>query len=143
MRNFFLIGLVLCSLVSCDVRNLKTKKQDVAANAPLVIKDSTSVQVIDSLYNFGKVKDGEKVEYNFRFKNTGNHPLVIQSATPSCGCTIADKPGKPVMTGETGTIKVVFNSAGRVGKAVKAINVVSNAYPQFPVLQLVGEVISK
>lgn len=104
------------------------------------LKDSTSVQIIDSSYNFGEVTDGEKVEYNYRFKNTGTKPLVVVNASASCGCTVPQKPERPVMPGETGYIKVVFNSKGRTGHAEKHVSVVSNARPDFPSLLLTGEV---
>ena len=144
MQKVLMVILVTSLLFSCDVRNLKDNKDVVARpSGNLKFKDSTTVQVIDSTYDFGKVTDGEKVAYNFRFKNTGPNPLIIESALPSCGCTIAEKPEKPVLTGETGSIKVVFNSSGRVGEAHKDINVISNAYPLFPALHLKGTVINK
>lgn len=104
--------------------------------------DTTSVQIIDSVYNFGKVTDGEQVVYSYRFRNTGQKPLIISSATASCGCTVPEKPEEPIQPGEIGFLKVAFNSKGRVGPVHKEVNVVSNAYPQFPTLQLIGEVLS-
>lgn len=129
-----------CLLFSCDIR--KKSKTDVIASDPTgqVFKDSTTVQIIDSVYNFGKVTDGEKVEYSFRFMNTGKNPLIVSNATASCGCTIPEKPEEPIKPGETGFIKVVFNSRGHVGEANKQVTVTSNAYPAFPVLELKGEV---
>ena len=143
MNNFLIFFLFSCLLFSCDIRN--NNKIDVKANqaAAQSFNDSTTVQIIDSVYNFGKVTDGEKVEYNYRFKNTGNHPLVVLSATASCGCTVPEKPDAPIKPGETGYLKVVFNSQGRVGDVHKEITVISNAYPAFPLLQLKGEVITK
>ena len=44
----------------------------MAKRTELALKEKTTVQIIDSAYNFGKVTDGEKVEYSYRFKNTGN-----------------------------------------------------------------------
>ncbi len=78
-----------------------------------------TVQIIDSAYDFGSVTDGKKVEYNYRFRNTGNKPLIIASAMASCGCTVPEKPEEPVKPGETGFLKVVFNSSGRVGQFIK------------------------
>jgi hypothetical protein len=141
MNKFLVSLLVCCLLFSCDIRNNKTKA-DVMASDPKgqVFKDSTTVQMIDSVYNFGKVTDGEKVEYSFRFKNTGKNPLIVSNATASCGCTVPEKPDEPIKPGETGFIKVVFNSQGRVGNVHKEVTVTSNAYPAFPVLELKGEV---
>ena len=95
------------------------------------------------MYNFGKVVDGDKVEYNYRFRNTGNKPLVIINASASCGCTVPQKPEKPILPGEIGFIKVVFDSRGRIGETHKSITVTSNAHPGFPELKLEGEVIKQ
>jgi hypothetical protein len=142
MKKLLLMFCVLAVLSSCDIRN--TNKYGVAQ--PQIthkFTDSTTVQMIDSVYNFGKVTDGEKVTYNYRFTNSGTKPLIISSAMASCGCTVPEKPEEPIKPGETGSIKVVFNSSGRVGPAHKTITVVSNAYPAFPVLELTGQVVNK
>ena len=131
-----------CIIFSCNIRNTKNKADVLAANLSTHFTDSTTVQMIDSAYNFGKVTDGEKVEYSYRFRNTGKNPLIVSSAVASCGCTVPEKPEEPIKPGETGFLKVVFNSKGRVGEVHKEITVTSNAYPQFPVLQLTGQVVA-
>jgi len=137
---FFIV--LLLGTNSCDVRKRdKIATGPAAVNMPL-IKDSTTVQIIDSSYNFGKVTDGEIVEYNFRFKNTGTHPLIIVNTAASCGCTVPEKPDQPVLPGETGCIKVKFDSHNRVGQAHKTIAVTSNANPPFTDLVLTGEVVA-
>jgi Protein of unknown function (DUF1573) len=140
--KFFIAVLLACSLFSCDIRNMKNKADVQAGNPAPHFTDSTTVQMIDSAYNFGKVTDGEKVEYSYRFRNTGKNPLIVSSAVASCGCTVPEKPEEPIKPGETGFLKVVFNSKGRVGEVHKEITVTSNAYPKFPVLQLTGQVVS-
>ena len=128
-------------IFSCNIRNTKNKPDVQAANLTGHFTDSTTVEMIDTAYNFGKVTDGEKVEYSYRFRNTGKHPLIVSSAVASCGCTVPEKPEEPLKPGETGFLKVVFNSKGRVGEVHKEITVTSNAYPAFPVLQLTGQVV--
>lgn len=143
MNRIFLILLLPAILFSCDIRNSKHKEDVIAQENTGIFKDTTTVQTIDSLYNFGKVTDGEKVEYNFKFRNTGKNPLIISSATSSCGCTIPEKPDAPIPPGQIGYLKVVFDSKSRVGLVHKDITVRSNAYPEFPMLKLVGEVVSE
>ncbi len=147
LKSLLLAGSVAALLASCDVRRKDTlspqlSAKDSAAKAQ-AMATPTSVQMIDSAYNFGKVTEGEVVEYSYRFKNTGANPLIVTSATASCGCTVPEKPEQPVMPGETGFIKVKFNSEKRVGTAHKTITVMSNAEPAFPELQLTGEVLEK
>ena len=133
---------IVCLIFSCDIRNTRNKAGAAATNTTTRFTDSTTVQLIDSAYDFGNVTDGDKVEYSYRFRNTGKSPLIIASAVASCGCTVPEKPEEPIKPGETGFLKVVFNSKGRVGEVHKTITVTSNAYPKFPELELTGHVIS-
>ena len=143
MKKYILFLLVMITIFSCDNRRKDKIADDKATQIALALKDSTTVQIIDTVFNFSKITDGEKVEYSYRFKNTGNKPLVIVEASSTCGCTVPEKPEKPIMPGETGFIKVVFDSKGRVGTTHKLIKVISNANPAFPELLLTGEVLKK
>lgn len=141
--NKFIVSLCFtCLIFSCNIRSTKNKEDEMAGSTTAQFSDSTTVQLIDSVYNFGHVTDGDKVQYNYRFRNTGNKPLIIASAVASCGCTVPEKPEEPVKPGEVGFLKVVFNSKGRVGEVHKTITVTSNAYPKFPELQLTGQVVA-
>jgi hypothetical protein len=153
MKKYFLFFLIAAALFSCDVKR-KDKIADDSKTDSLkqvlqkkvedsAMKNTTTVQIIDSAYNFGTITEGEKVEYSYRFKNTGANPLVIFNATASCGCTVPEKPEKPILPGETGFIKVIFNSSGKRGHNEKDINVNSNADPAFPPLKLMGEIKDK
>jgi hypothetical protein len=140
-RGFLLTGLLCVMFTGCDVR-----KKDKKAVMPLQkeITDPTTVQVIDSVYDFGKISEGEVVEYSYRFKNIGDKPLLItEQPHASCGCTVAERPEEPIMPGDTGFIKVKFNSENRPGEAHKTVTVSSNANPPFPELLLKGEVTGK
>jgi hypothetical protein len=143
VKKYILFLLVSVIIISCNSRSKDKIAEGTTVPPAVVITDSTTVQIIDSAYNYGKVSEGEKVEYNYRFRNTGSKPLVILSATSTCGCTVPEKPEKPVLPGEIGFIKVVFNSKGKVGMTNKAITVTSNANPSFPELFLTGEVLRK
>jgi Protein of unknown function (DUF1573) len=147
MKKLGYLILLVAALVSCqDRKNDKNGNINMGDYKPpteTVIKDSTTVQLIDSVYDFGTIKEGEKTEFSFRFKNTGKNPLVIINATASCGCTVPEKPEQPIKPGEIGFIKAVFNSKGKVGPNNKSITVTSNVLPPgFPVLTLKGEVLA-
>ncbi|MEI9956761.1 MAG: DUF1573 domain-containing protein [Ferruginibacter sp.] len=151
MKKYLLLLTIPVALFSCDMKRKDKMADDSKTNA---IKEAqqklgTTVQMIDSIYNFGTITDGEKVEFSYRFKNTGTNPLVIIDAHASCGCTVPEKPENAIMPGETGFLKVVFNSSGKSNGSgtpahtEKEINVSSNANPSFPVLKLIGEVRTK
>ena len=143
MFKYLTIAATVLIFISCDVRNKKMVEKNKPLTQQIEIKDPTTVQIIDSSYNFGKVADGEIVEYNYRFKNTGTKPLIVTNVSASCGCTVPEKPEQPIKPGETGFIKVKFDSKNRVGNAHKTVTVSSNAEPAFPELLLTGEVIEK
>lgn len=89
----------------------------------------TAIQWIDSARNFGNINEGQKLAISFRFKNTGNKPLVIESVKPTCGCTVADYPKEPIAPGEEAEITGEFDSNGREGLQRKHLTVKSNTSP--------------
>ena len=94
-------------------------------------------------HDFGKVPEGTMATYEFKFKNTGNQPIVIANAQASCGCTTPDWTKTPIMPGKMGMIKAVYNSAGRPGVFAKTVTVSSNATESSKVLSLKGTVLTK
>jgi Protein of unknown function (DUF1573) len=149
MQKTFLATIAAVALLtsSCDVRKKDANANLNNAAEPLTaqkeIKEKTTVQIIDSAYNFGKVEDGAIVNYSYRFVNTGKKDLFVASASASCGCTVPEKPENAIAPGDTGYIKIKFDSKGRVGMANKTVYVTANTEPAFPNLQLSGEVIAK
>ena len=91
-------------------------------------------------YDFGTIEQGDSVKYNFKFKNTGNDPLIIYSATASCGCTVPQYPKEPIKKGQKAVIKVTFNSADKFKKQDKTITIISNGKINPVVLHLTGYV---
>ena len=62
-------------------------------------------------HDFGKVKEGEKAVYTYEFTNTGDAPIIISNAQPSCGCTTPTWPQQPVMKSKEDKVKAGFNAA--------------------------------
>jgi len=91
-------------------------------------------------HDFGKIVQGEKVAYSFKFKNTGKGDLIITSANGSCGCTVPSYPDAPIPPGGEGVIDVVFNSDGKSGQQNKKITIVANTVPNTKVLAINGMV---
>jgi hypothetical protein len=94
----------------------------------------------DDTHNFGVIPEGNPVEWDFEFKNTGKEAIMIKEAHGSCGCTIPTYPKEPITPGSTGKIHVVYNTKGRPGVFNKEVIITSNARQQPMVLHIGGEV---
>jgi len=81
----------------------------------------------DTIHHFGTIVEGEQAKCVFKFKNVGEHPLIISNASASCGCTVPTFPKEPVPPGGSGEISVTFNSNGKPGHQRKNVIVYSNA----------------
>lgn len=93
--------------------------------------------------DFGVVIEGEQPTHEFTFKNTGDQPIIMSNVKASCGCTTPLWTKTPVMPGESGVIKVVYNSKGRIGAFNKSITITSNASVPTKVLKIKGVVEKK
>lgn len=77
-------------------------------------------------HNFGDIKQGDVVSYDFKVTNNGGDVLKIIDVRASCGCTAAQPDKKELKPGESTTIKVTFNSKGRKGAQIKTVRVITN-----------------
>jgi hypothetical protein len=105
-----------------------------------VVGSPTEITFASSEFNFGEIKQGTVVEHEFEFTNTGDNELIIGSAKPSCGCTVPDFPKKPLKPGETGKIKVKFDSTGKVGPQNKTVEISANTEPNVHTLYIKGTI---
>lgn len=62
-------------------------------------------------HDFGKIKQGTPVNYEFAFTNITDKPVIIENAWASCGCTTPTKPEQPIAKGKNNVIKAGFNAA--------------------------------
>jgi len=94
-------------------------------------------------HEFGNIGEGVQATYAFKFKNTGNQPVIIANVQPSCGCTTPEWTKEPILPGKTGTVKAVYNSTNRPGAFHKSITVSSNASTPTQALFIKGTVVEK
>ncbi|TAE91241.1 MAG: DUF1573 domain-containing protein, partial [Bacteroidetes bacterium] len=91
-------------------------------------------------HDFGKIKEGEVVSFEYKFKNVGKSPLVIEDAKATCGCTKPKYPKEAVPPGGSGKISVTFDSKGKQGFMQKPVVVISNVLEANTSLFFKGEV---
>lgn len=77
-------------------------------------------------FHFGTIAEGDKVEHVFTFTNRGDTPLLIDRVRSTCGCTGTLLSQNEVPPGQSGEVKITFNSSGMRGAVVKWIYIYSN-----------------
>ena len=107
IRTLFLLT-ILVTLFSCkqdggekvftpeDVKNPATAEgidPKVAEKMPIITFDKLT-------YDLGRVVQGEKLTYNFKFTNTGKSDLIISNVRASCNCTSPTPPKAPIRPAE-------------------------------------------
>ncbi len=123
---FLAFGLVTAS---CDKKGNNDTLEE--PDAKLINKENPAELTFkETTYDFGEIAQGEKVEKEYEFTNTGKSPLKIVDAKSSCGCTVPAFPEEMIQPGETNKIKVVFDSFGKRGDIKKKITVSANTYPK-------------
>lgn len=136
MEKIFIIFILGISITACNETDKKeadviTPKNEQPGSLDKALEDSvnfTTIHWLDSTYqDLGKVEEGQVVDVAFRFKNTGDKPLIISSVSTSCGCTtIPEKPKEPFAPGQEGVIKAKFDSKNMAGERIREVFVSAN-----------------
>ena len=146
-KNLLVSGVLALLLVACggnekvsndistnDVMNSKSADGEDSGELPLM-------KFEEETHDFGRITQGEKVSYAFKFTNTGKSNLIISSAAGSCGCTVPEWPKEPIAPGKEGKINVIFSSEGKSGMQEKTITVVTNCEPATQVIRIKTNII--
>ncbi len=91
-------------------------------------------------HDFGMMKEGEVVTYDFEFTNCGKRNLIISEAKASCGCTVPTFPQYPIAIGSKEKLKVSFDSKGKTGFNEKKIIIKTNGQPAEYEITILSEV---
>lgn len=112
MKKIFGVMVLLVAFVSSYAQEVES--------GPMIV-------FVEDAWEFGDIQQGDKVEHTFEFENAGTEPLILSNVLTTCGCTASDWPREPIAPGEMASLKVTFNSAGKMGMQNKIITIVSNA----------------
>ena len=103
--------LFLASFISCQENAKVGKDSGVSAdlvNNPISAenkKEKSELPVMEfeaTSHDFGMIIKGEKVDWKFKFTNTGEADLIISDVSATCGCTVPKWPMEPVKPGKGG-----------------------------------------
>ena len=144
---FFCISFFSCNDVAKKVESTQNRLSTDLVNNNQSLNEKNEnlsqpiVEILDPEFNFGEIKQGEKVSHNYKIKNIGNSDLLISSAKGSCGCTVPEWPKDPIKPGKEANIKVTFDSKGKKGKQAKRVTLMTNAIPNVKILTIKGNII--
>lgn len=129
LRYLFFVPVLALAMASCK-SNGSQRAADQLQKVQRDTANYTTIQWLDSVVNFGSVNFGEQVKVTFRFKNTGNKPLILSNVVAGCGCTVPDFTKSPVAPGEQGVVTGAFDSnKSHPGNVRKNIRVTANTKP--------------
>ena len=114
-----------------------------SSNPRISAKKGAQIEFDKEVIDYGEVEYASNGEREFIIKNIGDAPLVITRTKGSCGCTVPTKPSQPILPGETGIMKVKYDTKRANQAFSKSITVTSNAV-NFPtkVVKIKGKVLA-
>jgi hypothetical protein len=118
----------------------KEKKSD-AAEVKKDAEKAPRLTIIEPVKDYGTIPKGEKLDWSFVVKNTGDADLQIIAAKPGCGCTVADF-DKVIKPGETGKVTAHVDTTAFAGPIAKSVTLETND-PTTPTSQLTIHAIVK
>jgi hypothetical protein len=109
-------------------KKVAEKKGTVAAEkkAEAAAEEKTPrLTIIEPVKDYGTIAKGEKLDWSFLVKNTGDSDLQIIAAKPGCGCTVADF-DKVIKPGETGKVTAHVDTTAFAGPIAKTVTLETN-----------------
>lgn len=97
----------------------------LTAGAQEVAEGGPKMVVPETVFDGGKVAQGETVDAKFEFVNEGDETLTINAVRPTCGCTVAEY-DKEIAPGEKGYIHAHLDTRDYSGPTSKSILVMTN-----------------
>jgi len=141
MKKSILAASLIMFIATVNAQDSKMQANPVTITpAAAENKNAPEIKFDIETYDFGTIKQGDKVTHDFEFLNTGKEPLIITEAHGSCGCTVPQWSKEPIAKGAKGSIHVEFNSTGKMGMQDKTVTITSNAKSGQKVLHLKGNV---
>ena len=100
----------------------------------------TEVGLSETIFDFGKVKEGDTLSHVFKMTNKGKEPLIIYKSVGSCDCVSAGFPKDMTAPGKEILLTTYFNTKGRKGQQTRTIVLTCNTEPAEIVLTLKADV---
>src|SRR5438093_2215686 len=128
-------------LVALVASFANAQDKPAAKKAGAADEKAPRLTIVEPVKEYGEVAKGDKLDWSFIIKNTGNADLQIIAAKPGCGCTVADF-DKVIKPGSTGKVTAHVDTTAFAGPIAKSVTLETND-PNTPTAQLTIHAIVK
>ncbi|MBL7789985.1 MAG: DUF1573 domain-containing protein [Chitinophagales bacterium] len=101
-----------------------------ADNNDYFYQNPTTIEFLMNEYDFDTIPKNKVITREIKFINSGKNPYFITDIKVSCGCTIPSYDTKPIQAGDTGTVKIEYNSAKKSGFNMNKLSIFGNTEPK-------------
>lgn len=116
MSKRFLVMMTFAFLVAFGSLAVSAQeKSETAAKAG-------RLTIVEPVKDYGEVPKGDKLDWSFVIKNTGDGDLQIFAAKPGCGCTVADF-DKVIKPGQSGKVTAHVDTTAFAGPISKTVSI--------------------
>ncbi len=129
-KAFFI--LLTCCFISCN------KKKPEQQGCESIGKPE--IEFKNTYFDFGLLEAGEEASYSFKFTNTGNANLKIDSVVTDCGCLVVTHTKAPIEPNSYNYIDLLLSTHGEVGQMYKEIKVYNNSNKKPSTLRIIAKV---
>lgn len=120
-REYIAASIFTFTLVAIFFASLNAVRVQAAE-----LKAAPSLYLPEDSIDLGSVIQGQVAQGKFTIFNNGSAPLEILEMKTSCGCTVAEMDTKTIPPSGKVEIKVSVNTADKVGRIRKSIDIKTN-----------------
>jgi hypothetical protein len=127
-KGLFVISMasmLTASLAMAENQAPKPKSEPKAETAATASEKAPRLTIVEPVKDYGTVPKGDKLDWGFEIKNTGDSDLEILSAKPGCGCTVADF-DKVIKPGKSGKVTAHVDTTAFAGPIAKSVTIETN-----------------
>ena len=99
----------------------------IAMSSALGFGQEAELRFNKKVHKFPDVDEGVVLEHVFTFENAGSAPLIFKDYKVTCPCTKVYFPDKPIAPGQSGEVKVTFDTKGKSYYQDRIIEIFSNS----------------
>jgi uncharacterized protein DUF1573 len=125
MSKRIIVLMVALTMAIAAFASAQTAKSDEAKTSDAKSQKAPRLTIVEPVKDYGVVPKGDKLEWAFVVKNTGDADLEIIAAKPGCGCTVADF-DKVIKPGETGKVTAHVDTTNFTGPIAKTVSLETN-----------------